>query len=132
MMAAIHSAPQTDSVRPAQGAAFGVLGFAVALVVPLLLVAVPRSEVVVLVGAPGSDAGDLVRIVAAAGGSIVTVDGGREIAVARAEDDGFVGRLYAAGARLVLDGRGAGGCVGARRDTAATSRSDPHFESVTR
>lgn len=132
MTVSTNLASRTDSACPAYRAAFGALGSAVALVVPLLLLAVPRSEAVVLVGPPGSEADDLVRMVAEAGGSILNVDGGREIAVARAERDGFVGRLYRAGARLVLDGRGIGGCSGARRDAPATPRPDSDFESVTR
>ncbi|WP_143012316.1 hypothetical protein [Methylobacterium phyllostachyos] len=132
MTAVISSEAGAGSARLAHRTAFGVLGGAVTLVVPLLLLAVPQSDTVVIVGAAGSDAGDLVRLVAEAGGSILNVDGVRDIAVARAEGGGFVGRLYATGARLVLDGRGSNGCAGVRRDAPASSRPEYNFESIAR
>lgn len=90
--------------------ALGVLGSTVALVTPLALLIAPQSEAVALVGRAGSDTGELVRVVAEAGGSILNVGGRPDVVIARSDSSGFVGRLYAAGARLVLDGSSAGGC----------------------
>ena len=42
--------------------------------------------------------------------------------IARSNDDGFVARLYAAGALLVLDAEQAGGCSGLSPPGAASSR----------
>ncbi|MCJ2072383.1 hypothetical protein MKK75_26930 [Methylobacterium sp. J-030] len=96
----------------------GLLGSTVALVTPLALVAMPRSETVALVGRAGSDTGELVRMVAEAGGSILNRGGRPNVLIARSDSAGFVGRLYEAGARLVLDGGVAGGC--GRADQART------------
>src|ERR1700730_15357346 len=57
--------------------------------------------------APG---GDGVRWVAAAGGLPLRPD--RLLSIARSDEPGFVKRLYAAGALLVLDAEEAGGCSG--------------------
>ena len=122
MRAAIDAGSGECPARPQHRTAFGVLGSAVALVVPLMLLAAPRSDVVALVRGPGSDAADLARVVAEAGGSIVNVGGRPDILIARSESDGFVGRLYAAGAWLVLDGRLAGGC--GRQGAPLTPRPD--------
>jgi len=132
MTSSIPSRAGAGSAHPGRRTALGVLGSVVTLVVPLLVLAVPRSDTVVLVGAAGSDAGDLIRLVAEAGGSILNVDSGRDIAVAHAGGDGFVRRLYAAGARLVLDERDAGGCAGARWDKPASSRPESDLESFAR
>ncbi|MCJ2134359.1 hypothetical protein MKK69_09875 [Methylobacterium sp. J-026] len=107
-----------------------MLGSAVALVVPLMLLAAPRSDVVALVRGPGSDAADLARLVAEAGGAIVNVGGRPDILIARSDSDGFVGRLYAAGAWLVLDGRLADGC--GRQGAALTPRDDTNTGHSTR
>ncbi|MCJ2061393.1 hypothetical protein MKK63_01510 [Methylobacterium sp. J-088] len=80
-----------------------------------------------LFGRAGSDTDAMVRMVAEAGGSILNVDGRRDVVIARAEDAGFVSRLYAAGARLVLDGSLAGGCGRADRSHAITRDLQPDF-----
>jgi len=54
--------------------------------------------------------GDGARVVAAAGGSLLRADA--LVAIARSDDPGFVKRLYAEGALLVLDAEDAGGCSG--------------------
>lgn len=104
----------------------GVLGSAVALITPLALLAVPRSDTVALVGRAGADTSEGVRIVAEAGGSVLNVGGRPDIVIARSDSPGFVGRLYGAGARLVLDGRLAGGC--GRADQTRTTFRDPHLD----
>jgi hypothetical protein len=87
---------------------------------------------VALFGRAGSDTDAVVRMVAEAGGSILSVDGRQEIVIARAESAGFVLRLYAAGARLVLDSRLAGGCGRADRSQVITRDSHPDFGRSTR
>ena len=111
--------------------ALGTLGSAVALITPLALLAVPRSDTVALFGRGGSHT-DAVRMVAEAGGSILSVDGRQDVVIARAESAGFVVRLYAAGARLVLDGRLAGGCGRADRSQVIIRDSHPDFGRSTR
>ena len=51
------------------------------------------------------------------------------VTIARSDDAGFVARLYAAGALLVLDAEQAGGCSGLppKRFTAALKRYDAYF-----
>jgi hypothetical protein len=46
--------------------------------------------------------------------------------IARSDDSGFVGRLYAAGALLVLDAEQAGGCTGLSPSLRA-KRSNPYL-----
>jgi hypothetical protein len=76
----------------------------------LVMVAMP------FVGPPGrqvavvGDAAKAFQIVATAGGQVV--EARRGAVLARSERPGFVGRLYRAGAPLVLEGRIAAGCFG--------------------
>lgn len=114
------------SLIPLQ-AVLGLLGGVVALVTPLALLAAPRSPTVVLVGPAGSDTGEMIRMVAAAGGSILNVGGRPDVVIARSDSPGFVVRLYAAGAWLVLDGGLAGGCGRADQATAITRDSHPDY-----
>jgi hypothetical protein len=88
----------------------GALGCLAALLVPLAVLALPQSEVVAVVAPPGADTTDGVRIVAEAGGTLLNRGSFDNVVLARSDRAGFAGRLYAAGARLVLDGRLAGGC----------------------
>jgi hypothetical protein len=70
--------------------------------VPAAIALAPKAESpVVIVAAPWGAAGDAARIVAVAGGSIVSATG--RVAIARFSTDGFVAQLYRAGALLVLD-----------------------------
>ncbi|MCF4128174.1 hypothetical protein [Methylobacterium sp. SyP6R] len=84
-------------------------GLLLLLLAPLLVVAVPRSEAVAVLGRPGSGIAEAAGIVAAAGGVLVRT-GAAGLVVARSSEAGFVGRLYGAGAWLVLDPVVAGGC----------------------
>ena len=104
----------------------GLIGSAVALLTPLALLAIPRSETVALVGRPGSETGAVIRMIAEAGGSILSLGGRPDVVIARSDSAGFVTRLYAAGARLVLDGSLAGGC--GRADQDRTPIRDPHLD----
>lgn len=64
----------------------------------------PPGRQVAVIG----DGPSVVRIIAAAGGGIVDVRRGATIA--QSDDPAFVRRLYAAGARAVIEGRIAAGC----------------------
>jgi hypothetical protein len=66
---------------------------------------------VAVILAPWADPGEAVKLVAAAQGSLLAAPGGR-VAIARADAPGFAGRLYAAGAALVIDAGAAAGCLG--------------------
>lgn len=88
-------------VRPA------VLSLA-AFLAPLGLVLAPRdrASVIVLAASPERAA----EAVARADGAILARFGAFGL-VALSEEPGFAGRLYGAGAMLVLDGAGRGGCL---------------------
>ena len=88
----------------------GALGCLASLLVPLAVLALPQSEVVAVVAPPGADTTDAVRIIAEAGGTVLNRGGSDNVLLARSDRTGFARRLYAAGARLVLDGRLAEGC----------------------
>lgn len=64
--------------------------------------------------------GSALAAVTAADGRLVDV--GTFVAIARFDDPGFVARLYAAGALLVLDARMAGGCTGLPPKNRVASR----------
>jgi hypothetical protein len=64
----------------------------------------PAGRQVAVVG----DQGRAVRAIAAAGGSVVDLR--RGAVLARSPDPHFPSRLYASGARLVLEGRIGAGC----------------------
>ena len=100
--------------RPSRRAAVewgvGALGCLASLLVPLAVLALPQSEVVAVVAPPGADTTDAVRIIAKAGGTVLNRGGSDNVLLARSDRAGFARRLYAAGARLVLDGSLAEGC----------------------
>ncbi|WP_053081585.1 hypothetical protein [Methylobacterium aquaticum] len=85
-------------------------GLLLLLLAPLAVVAVPRSETVAVLGRPGGGTAEAAAIVVAAGGTLVRT-GAAGVVVARSPEAGFVGRLYGAGAWLVLDPIVAGGCA---------------------
>jgi hypothetical protein len=60
----------------------------------------------------GRDSGDAARIVAAAGGRLVSSGGWLGTVVAVSDDPDFAARLYRAGASLVFRADGAVGCNG--------------------
>ncbi|MCJ2124206.1 hypothetical protein [Methylobacterium sp. J-077] len=90
--------------------ALGGFGCLVAVLVPFAVLALPQSDVVAVVGPPGGGAAESVRIVAEAGGTLLNRAGPDNVVLARSDRKGFAGRLYAAGACLVLDGRLSEGC----------------------
>ncbi|MCB1439305.1 MAG: hypothetical protein KDJ63_05975 [Nitratireductor sp.] len=75
-----------------------------------LIAAVPTGDRVIVFVSPWSAEGTVIETISRANGSVV--NGGRTgwIAVATDEKDGFAGRLYNAGAILVLNGELAAGC----------------------
>ena len=85
-----------------------------AIVVALTFLAAPGKSMAIL--GPQAQA---LTAVARANGHILASNG--YITIARFDDSGFVARLYAAGALLVLDAEQAGGCSGLppRRFTAS-------------
>jgi hypothetical protein len=76
-----------------------------AMVVVLTFGSAPGKSMAVI--GPPSQA---LAAVAKANGSILASNG--YVTIARFDDTGFVGRLYAAGALLVVDAEQAGGCSG--------------------
>lgn len=90
-----------DVVRPV---ALGLAAFAM----PVLLVLAPRDRASVIVFASSSERA--AEAVALAGGAILSRFGEFGL-IALSEQPGFAGRLYSAGASLVIDGAGRGGCL---------------------
>jgi hypothetical protein len=88
-----------------------VLILAVMTALPALSLAMPRSNVVAVVGPAQAAPAAMAVLVARAGGSLVRAGGFDNIVVATFEEPGFIGRLYAAGAWAVLDPIVAGGCA---------------------
>jgi hypothetical protein len=87
------------------GAVALVLGGWLSLVVSLAFAAGPDKSIAII----GPQAHAIAAVVKAKGHILVAYD---YVTIARSEEPGFVGRLYAAGALLVLDADQAGGCSG--------------------
>lgn len=92
---------------------------AAVLLAPLATLALPRSDTVAVIGAPGSGLDGMAALVARARGSIVRTGGLANVIVAVSADPGFAGRLYGAGAWLVLDPVALGGCLTSSARTAS-------------
>jgi hypothetical protein len=73
-----------------------------ALAAPVVATLAPRVGDVVLVVMPGAGTGGILHSIGAAGGAIVDAGRNEAIAFARSNDPAFAGRLYAAGAILVV------------------------------
>jgi hypothetical protein len=91
-------------LRIAGAVALVVCGW-LTLVAGLTFAAGPEKSIAVI----GPQAQAIAAVVTAKGHILVAYD---YITIARADEPGFVGRLYAAGALLVLDADQAGGCSG--------------------
>ena len=91
-------------LRIAGGVALVVCGW-LALIVGLSFAAGPDKSIAII----GPQARAIAAVVKAKGHILVAYD---YVTIARSEEAGFVGRLYAAGALLVLDADQAGGCSG--------------------
>jgi hypothetical protein len=98
-------------VRPATVVALNALLVAGAMTVAA---AAPRSGTVLVLTRPGWSAEATASVIVAAGGQFVTATGRDWAAVVRSDNPDFVGRLYAAGAMLVLDGQSLAGCMSER------------------
>ena len=84
-----------------------------AALVPAAMVLAPRADSpVAVIMPPWATNGDALRIVAAAGGSLVATAGDGRIAIARFAGEGFVSGLYRAGALFVLDATAVSACFG--------------------
>src|SRR5690348_11612035 len=75
------------------------------LLIGLSFAAGPDKSIAII----GPQAEAIAAVVKAKGHILVAYD---YVTIARSEESGFVGRLYAAGALLVLDADQAGGCSG--------------------
>jgi hypothetical protein len=85
----------------------------------------PPGKSMAIIGPPSQ----ALAVIAKANGRILASND--YVTIARSDDADFVGRLYAAGALLVLDAEQAGGCSGLPPARAAASlrakRSNPFF-----
>ncbi|WP_439495926.1 hypothetical protein [Bosea sp. (in: a-proteobacteria)] len=91
--------------RPVGRSVALVLG---ALLAPVVLVLAPRDRASVIVLA-ASSAGAAEAVTLAEGAILARF--GEFGLVARSDEPGFAARLYGAGAMLVIDGAGRGGCL---------------------
>lgn len=100
--------PRRSSVR-----SFLVLPSAavVTLVMPLVFAAAPRDGHAVAVITFSAQDGGAAAIAARANGILHSASPGNRIVIASAEAPGFVSRLYAAGAGLVIDAALATACL---------------------
>ncbi len=90
-----------------------VAGAWFAIVVALTFASAPGKSMAI-VGPPAR----ALAVVVKANGHVLTSD--NYVTIARSDDAGFVARLYAAGALLVLDAEQAGGCGGLPPKRAAS------------
>jgi hypothetical protein len=91
-------------LRIASSIALVVCGW-LTLVIGLTFAAGPDKSIAII----GPQAETIAAVVKAKGQILVAYD---YVTIARSNEAGFVGRLYAAGALLVLDADQAGGCSG--------------------
>lgn len=101
------------SGRVASAVALVIFGW-LAVVVALTFGSAPGKSMAVI----GSPSQALAAIAKANGRILASND---YFTIARSDDAGFVARLYAAGALLVLDAEQAGGCSGVPPSLAASS-----------
>jgi hypothetical protein len=94
-------------LRIAGAVALVVCGW-LTLVIGLAFAAGPERSIAII----GPQAQAITAVVKAKGHILVAYD---YVTIARSEESGFVGRLYAAGAMLVLDADQAGACTGLLR-----------------
>jgi hypothetical protein len=122
----IDEKPLRRLLRPLGRIAGGVAlvaGGWFALVVALTFGSAPGKSMAII----GSPAQALTAIVKANGQVLASND---YFTIARSDDTGFVIRLYAAGALLVLDAEQAGGCSGLPPTSSLRAeRSNPAFRS---
>ena len=109
----MNSSMTTSEHLPARAMPLARIAAAVALVVCGWLAVVialtfesPPGKSMAVIGPPSQ----ALTAIAKANGRILASN--NYVTIARSDDAGFVGRLYAAGALLVLDAEQAGGCSG--------------------
>jgi hypothetical protein len=100
-------------LRIAGSAALVICGW-LTLVVGLTFAAGPEKSIAII----GPQTQAIAAVVKAKGHILVAYD---YVTIARSEEAGFVGRLYSAGALLVLDADQAGGCTGLPPKRVATN-----------
>jgi len=99
---------RTSRLRPLAGIAAAIILVACGwlfVVIALTFASAPGKSMAI-VGSPSQALAAIVE----AKGQLLASNG--YVTIARSDDAGFVARLYAAGARLVLDAEQAGGCSG--------------------
>jgi hypothetical protein len=101
----VLSTSTTISIAKIASATTLVVAGWLALVVGLTFAAGPDKSIAII----GPQAEAIAAVVKAKGHILASYD---YVTIARSEHAGFVGRLYAAGALLVLDADQAGGCSG--------------------
>lgn len=87
------------------------LAAAVTVLTPLVVAATPRDGRAVAVIAWSAENGGAAAIAARADGTLHSASSGNRVVIASAESPGFVARLYAAGAGLVVDAAMAQACL---------------------
>jgi hypothetical protein len=89
------------------------VGFALVCILATTALALsPRAgEPVAVIAMPWSDVNAAI-VIASAGGQLIDVAASGLVAIGLGPSAGFAGRLYAAGALLVVDGRAAAFCFG--------------------
>lgn len=123
----VRDARPAHHTRPSVEWSLAGFGGLIAVLAPLVILAVPQADVVAVIGPPGGSAADAARIVAEAGGTLLNRGGRDDVFLARSDRAGFAGRLYAAGASLVLDGRLSEGCG---PSAPATPPPDPSADTA--
>ena len=95
------------------------------VVIALTFASAPGKSMAV-VGSPSQTLAAIVK----ANGQILASNG--YVTIARSDDSGFVARLYAAGAPLVLDAEQAGGCSGLPLTPTSSLRANGSAQSAAR
>lgn len=98
-----------------------IVGPLMALALLLLAGQPVEGQPVVALFPPGSGESRMIAAIAASGGAILALSSSRPVAVSTAETADYAGKLYAAGAWLVLDASLAKLCM----DVGAVSGSRP-------
>ena len=112
-------APHRNWLRPLRriaGAFALVAGGWLAVVIALTFGSAPGKSMAII-GPPAQ----ALAVIAKANGRVLAAND--YVTFARSDDAGFVARLYAAGALLVLDAEQAGGCSGLPPDPTASLRA---------
>lgn len=105
--------PQTigHSGRPARARSLVLVNIAVIASTFAAIAVAPTGDRLVVFVPPWSTPGRIMEIVGDAGGTLVNGGATDWIVVAEGNGHGFAGRLMAAGAMFVLDGRLGGACI---------------------